>query len=150
MMTTATIGIVGYRLPGLSWNEHSNVHVGVQRRRHVINVVAGDAARAVFDVPVEVVLDPTIGIDYRGPFAQGKRGQRFIYLNWGELAAENRFIMFRRAKLNLFTIPEHIARALADGCTVHAELELTDARGEPICASIPPQIIHWMIDDVSS
>lgn len=149
-MTTTAMRIVGHRLPGLSWSEHSHVHVGVQHRKDAINLVACDAACAVFDIPIEVVLDPTIGIDYRGPFAQGKRGQRFIYLSWGDLTPENRFTMLRRAKLNLFTIPEHIARALADGCTVQAELELTDPRGEPICASIPPQLIHWTIDDASS
>lgn len=149
-MATATVRIAGYRLPGCSWNQHSNIHVGVQHRHDVVNPTAGDADQAAFEIPLEVTRDPVVGIDYQGPFVQGKRGRRFIYLSWGDLAPDRRFAMFRRAKLNLHSMPEHIARALADGCSVHAELDLTDPQGEPICASIAPQMIHWTIDDASS
>ena len=54
--------------------------------------------------------------------------------------------MFRRAKLNFATMPEHILRALADGNGVQATLNLTGRDGGPLCASIPDTTISWTID----
>lgn len=145
-MTTATLRITGHHLPGRAWAEHANVHLGVQHRADVIDPVAGDAERAVFEIALDVVRDPATGVDYRGPYAQGRRGQRFVYLSWGDLAADGTFVMFRRAKLQLHDVPEHIAEALADGRTVDAELELTDSHGGPICATVSSASIRWTID----
>jgi hypothetical protein len=145
-MITANLRIVGHQLPGRTCSGHHNVHVGVQHRRDVIDYVPGDTRRAVFEIPLEVILDPVIGIDFRGPLAHGPRGQRFIYLSWGEVT-DRSFAMFRRAKLKLSTLPDHIAQALADGCTVQAEVDLTGPDGGPLCASIPATAIAWSIDD---
>jgi hypothetical protein len=144
-MTTSIVRIVGRHLPGRVSGPHRNVHLGVQRRREVVDLVPADVLQAVFDVPIDVLLDPTHGMDYRGPFAQGPRGQRFIYLSWGEVADDGSFTMFRRAKLNLFRVPEQIAAALAAQSPVRAELDLTDPKGGPLCASISPQMISWSV-----
>ena len=144
-MPAATLRIVGRRLPGRAWAEHRNVHLGLQQRQHATGLVAGDARSALFDVPIDVVVDQAKGTDYRGPFAQGKRGSRFVYLTWGDVDAAGNIAMFRRAKLNLFTVPERVARALAAGHTVQAELDLTDAKGGPLCASIAPDLIRWTV-----
>lgn len=141
-MTTATIHIVGRELPGATWQGHYNVHVGVQRRNEVIDLVRADSARAEFDVPVEIADG-----DYRGPFVHGPREERFVYLSWGERASDGRFTMFRRAKLRLGLMPSAIAEALAAGSIVHAELALTDSRGGPIAASVAPDLVTWTVAD---
>lgn len=137
---TATIHIVGRHLPGATWEGRYNVHVGVQRRTEVIDLVRADARQAEFDVPVEVSDG-----DYGGPFVHGPREQRFVYLSWGERASDGTFTMFRRAKLRLGLMPPAVVDALAAGGTVHAELSLTDAGGGPIAASVAPELITWRV-----
>lgn len=53
----ATIGlrIIGRHLPGLGWTWHEPIHIGVQRRAEVVDLVPGDAAEAVFDLTLDVV-----------------------------------------------------------------------------------------------
>ena len=54
-----------------------------------------------------------------------------------------KFSMFRRAKVNLWNLPDDVSAALAAGVTVIAELGLTDANGGPVCASVPPERLAW-------
>lgn len=124
--------IRGHHLPGRSWHgggqRHDNVHVGVQVRRDPAELVPGDAASVTWRVPVEVV-----GEDFRGPAVQGRRGERFVYLTWGEVGTDDGFTMFRRAKLVLADVLPHLTGADA---TVVAEVDLTDERGAPRCARL--------------
>ena len=39
------------------------------------------------------------GVDLRGPAVHGRKGERFLYLTWGDVGADDSFAMFRRAKL---------------------------------------------------
>jgi hypothetical protein len=79
--TTVDLRIVGHRPPGLAWSCYQGVHVGVQRSPgEVVGLVPGDADEAVFELAVDVVRDDQ-GVDFRGPFVQGRRGERFLYLN---------------------------------------------------------------------
>lgn len=141
-MTAAIIHIVGRELPGATWDGRHNIHVGVQRRSEVVELVRADSPRVEFDVPVDVVDG-----DYRGPFVHGPRDQRFVYLSWGERVPDGTFAMFRRAKLRLGLMPADAAAALARGGTVHAALRMTDARGGPIAASVAPDLITWRVPD---
>jgi hypothetical protein len=149
-MTESAIRIVGQNLPGRSCCRHANVHLGVQRNRDVIDLVPADVTAVVFTVPVSVVRDPALGLDFRGPHIHGPRGRRFIYLSWGNIDTGDAFEMFRRAKLNFTTMPEHILHALAAGSHVQATLNLTGRDGGPLCASIPDTAITWTIDDTAA
>jgi hypothetical protein len=117
----------------------------VQRRgqhAELLNVVRGDAdvARWVMECTPSVT---DAGIDLRGPYIQGPPGGRFIYLNWGTLDGAGQFSLFRRAKLLFSAIaPEVLAAAVASG-TLVGRLGLTDARGNPVCASVRPPQIDW-------
>ena len=93
--------IVGHDLPGRSFEGARNVHVGVQRRSEVIDLVPGDAESAEWEVYVD---------HRRGPYVHGRGDERFVYLSWGELGAEGSFEMFRRAKLHL---PDPLAGRVA-------------------------------------
>jgi hypothetical protein len=144
--TTVAVRIVGHRPPGLAWSCYQGIHVGVQRRPgEVVGLVRGDADEAVFDLAIDVVRDER-GVDFRGSFVQGRRGERFLYLSWGEVGPGGGFGMFRRAKLFLAPLAEpETAGSLGPGTRVEASLELTDARGAPTCASVRPPLVHWQV-----
>jgi hypothetical protein len=145
-MAQMTIRVRGRELPGLrpecGW--WTGVHVGLQVGREVPRLVAGDAAEAVFEAPVEVVAGADGGRDFRGKAVQGPRGDRFLYLSWGEVGADGRFAMFRRAKLKLDSVPdEELRRALETGGVLEAQLPLRDGKGHPICATVKPPVLRW-------
>jgi hypothetical protein len=145
-VTTVAVRILGQNLPGLRFCEHEAVHVGVQRetREHIIDPVPGDAAEAVFSFTINVVRSDDGQIDFRGNVVQGKRGARFIYLSWGDLLPDGRFHMFRRAKMQLSALADlDLAAAAETGTVVEAVVNLTGARGQPICASLRPPQITW-------
>src|SRR5690606_37690536 len=92
------VDIRGSDLPGRRVGEHGNVHVGVQRKRSrrdvgkaapVVELVPGDAARARW----EIVVDVTDEGDVRGPFVEGRRGARFVYLSWNDVADDGTLTM---------------------------------------------------------
>jgi hypothetical protein len=144
-MAQMIVRVRGRDLPGLrpdcGW--WTGVHVGLQVGREVPRLVSGDAAEAVFEAPVEVVTGADGGLDFRGKAVQGPRGDRFLYLSWGEVDGQGRFAMFRRAKLRFDTVPdEELRRALATGA-LEAHLPLRDGKGHPICAAVKPPVLRW-------
>lgn len=147
---TVDVRIVGVDLPGRTCADprpgglvYENVHVGVQRRQEVVDVVPGDTTTAVWDL----TMDPVVrdgALDFRGEFVQGRRGDRFLYLSWGSVASDGRFEMFRRAKLMLDPLGREVVEA-ADrlGHRLVATLGLTAADGMPRCAAVRPPDITW-------
>ena len=140
------IVIEGHDLPGAQFTSEGqplhNVHVAVQIGTGPEGLVRGDANAARWEVDVRPVIDD--GIDLRGPSVHGKKGNRFLYLTWGDVGEDGSFAMFRRAKLMVEDIPpallEHAAQT--DG-TLVASVALTDERGCPRCARVKPPAIDW-------
>ena len=111
--------------------------VGVQRRREGEQFVAGDAPEAAF----ELELTPIGPGEARGPFVQGRRGERFLYLVW---AAGSDRTMFRRLKLMLADVPPEVWGAAQEpGHRLEARLALTDRCGDPLCARVRPPDVAW-------
>jgi hypothetical protein len=123
--------IEGHDLPGRSCGQYHDIHVGVQVRKDPAELVPGDATSARWEVPIDVVDG-----DFRGPAVQGRRGERFVYLTWGELK-DDTFTMFRRAKLMLADVPD------PEAATVTARVRLTDESGTPLCARLCPPALAW-------
>ena len=73
---------------------------------------------------------------------QGKRGDRFLYLTWGDVPAPGAFHMFRRAKLMFADVDADLLRRGADEVGLRADLGLTDERGGPRCARVRPPAIR--------
>lgn len=140
------LSITGEHLPGRSFcrpdgSTMDNVHVGVQLRRDPAHLIRADATEAIWVLDIDVVRTDD-GLDFRGPAVQGKRGERFVYLTWGDLEAVH-FEMFRRAKLMLNRIDQDVVKAaIATGHLV-ATVHLTDERGGPRCARVDPPAIRW-------
>ena len=143
------IVIEGRNLPGRRFESHANVHVGLQERRDPVGLVPGDAPSAQWAVDVAVVGSAG-DRDFRGPAVQGKRGERFVYLTWGDVAAGGVFAMFRRAKLMLADVDARLLDAAQhDDRTLVATVDLSDERGGPRCARVRPPAIEWSLDDRS-
>jgi hypothetical protein len=83
------------------------------------------------------------GVDVKGRYVQGPPGQRFIYLSWGTVDDRQTLTLFRRAKLQLGSVPVAVmAQAVEKGVLV-GRLGLADARGNPLCAAVRPPTIEW-------
>ena len=143
------IRIVGTDLPGRdcppghNFPGYSNVHVAVQTKKRpaeLLDLQPGDATEVTWTVECDVN-----GSDVRGPYIQGRPGEGFIYLNWGSVGGDGQVDMFRRAKLMLADVPgDVLAKAAKSGLLV-GQLGLTDAKGQPLCASVRPPLIDWSV-----
>ncbi|MER7705693.1 DUF5990 family protein [Kitasatospora sp. NPDC097605] len=131
----AAPGFPGYR----------DIHVAVQRRERpgeLLDPWPGDAPSAVW-TPECVAAPAAGGIDLKGPYVQGRPGQRFVHLVWGTVDEAGGFTMFRRAELMLDAVDRQpAADAVATGRLV-ARPGLTDARGHPLCAAVRPPLVVW-------
>jgi len=140
--------IRGHHFPGRSFTggdaDRTNVHVGVQERREPVDLVGGDVEEATWKVEVRVVRGDDGTCDFKGASVQGKKGDRFLYLTWGDVGTHGSFAMFRRAKLMVADIAPALLADVAqtDGVLV-ASLPLTDERGCPRCARVKPPVISW-------
>ncbi len=122
------------------------VHVGIQIKRDAAQLVRADATEAVWETDVDVVRRDG-GLDFRGPAVQGKVGERFIYLTWGNVHPDHGFEMFRRAKLMLGRVDRELMEsAVQEGCLAVA-VDLTDDLGGPRCARIDPPAAVWTVPD---
>lgn len=144
---TVEVAVDGFAMPGLSCapstagEQYTNVHVGVQRLREVVDLHPGDSPTAgwSFDVVTKGSGDD---IDFGGPFVHGRRGDRFIYLSWGAVDAGG-FRMFRRAKLHFAdAAPEVLASAVETG-HLRCRVRMSDRCGDPRCARVRPPDAMW-------
>lgn len=141
------VRIEGTALPGRHCGSYTEVHVAVQWRREPFEPVAGDAERATWEFDVTTKAGPGGGTDIGGPFAQGRRGERFLYLTWGTAEPDGGFAMFRRAKLMVDDIdPDALARAARGEGALVGRLGLTDSCGMPVCARVRPPAITWTVE----
>ncbi|WP_037869269.1 DUF5990 family protein [Streptomyces sp. NRRL S-813] len=124
---------------------YRNVHVAVQRRARredLLDIQPGDATSATWTLPCTTTAAPT-GTDVKGPYVQGRAGERFVYLSWGTVDGPGTFTMFRRAKLLLGAVPADVLDAAVRTGLLVGRLGLTDAHGCPLCARVVPPDITW-------
>jgi hypothetical protein len=145
------VTIRGHNLPGRRFHagefRYDNVHVGVQERRDPVGLVRGDAPSASWDVDIRVEAGADGALDFKGAAVQGKRGERFVYLTWGDVGSDGAFEMFRRAKLMLNRVdPQLVRGAERAGTPLVATVDLTDDRGGPRCARLDPPALTWSTD----
>ena len=105
-------------------------------------MIPGDAPSATWSIDCDVVATPD-GIDYKGPYIQGRPRERFVYLSWGAVDGDGTFDMFRRAKIWLDGCDPAVLEAAQRSGTLVARLGLTDAKGHPVCASVRPPQVEW-------
>jgi hypothetical protein len=143
------IRIVGTDLPGRdcppghNFPGYANVHVGIQTKRRppeLLDLQPGDATKVIWTVDCDVK-----GSDVRGPYIQGRPGDRFIYLNWVSVDGDGHMEMFRRAKLMLDGVPADVLAEAARSGVLVGRLGLTAGAGQPLCAAVRPPAIEWSV-----
>lgn len=145
------IVVEGHELPGVDFVSDGvplhEVHVAVQIGDHPVGLVRGDAPSARWEIDVRTVVADDGSVDLRGPAVFGKKGERFLYLTWGDVGAGGTFARFRRAKLMIGDIePRMLSAAAHDDGVLVATVSLTDERGGPRCARVKPPAISWTSD----
>jgi hypothetical protein len=141
------VTVEGFEMPGRSCapvdadERYENVHVGVQRRNEVVDLIPGDAqnARWRFEVTVRALDDGTT--DFAGPFVHGRRGDRFLYLSWGAVGTE--FRMFRRAKLHFADCDTNVLAAALRVGEITCRVRMSDPCGAPRCGRVRPPDAEW-------
>ena len=120
------------------------VRLGVQEGREVTQDVPARGAEVTFSVTLRVTEDARTGVvRYGGPFVQGRTGDHFVYLCWLEQRGET-WAQIGRAKLPLRYLDDRgVSAALRDGLPMHVFLEMTNARGGPLFATIPEQAVTF-------
>lgn len=143
------IVIRGHHLPGTWFRDAGvpihNVHVGVQIGDRPDRLVAGDAESAEWVLEVRVRRTDD-GLDVTGPGVHGRRGERFVYLTWGDVGQV--FNMFRRAKLMLGAVdPALVDEAESSDRPLVATIDLIDRYGGPVCGRVGPPALTWSVGD---
>ena len=152
-MAALRIVIEGHDLPGAQFVSNGalleNVHVAVQVGQDPVDLVRADADSARWEVEVRTVHEDD-SLDLRGPAVHGRKGERFLYLTWGDVGGDGSFAMFRRAKLMVSDIEPRVLSAAAHDGVIVASLSLTDERGGPRCARVRPPVVRWSAGDAST
>lgn len=147
-----TIEVVCRHLPGLSFKDSSSpdaetiepVYLGIQKGAEVIEAVPADQKQVIFRPTFKIAKQTDGSPNFLGPFAKGTPQERFFYLSWGVMTKDNRFEMFRRAKIHLNHLTwEQVREALASDQPLKVVIDMTDKRGGPLCASIRADRADW-------
>ncbi len=142
--------IEGRDLPGRTFcrpdgSPLNDVHVGIQIRKDPHGLTPGDSASARWEVDIEAATTDDGEIDFRGPAVHGKRGDRFLYLVWGNVDDDGEFEMYRRAKLMLNRIHADLLKEATAGETLVGKIQLRDGSGHPRCARVDPPDLEWSL-----
>ena len=132
--------------PGPNTGAYENIHVGIGPLGKPHELFRGDSNSASWRVDIRVVPAVDGSLDYRGPMVSGKRGDKFVYLNWGTVEPDGEFRLMRRAKVDLSALdPIIVRRALDESAELHCSVDLTDAKGNPTCARFRPPATLWRV-----
>lgn len=151
MITTneITVQIRCYHLPETA----ADLRLGIQKGQDVIEDVPATTSEVIFVVPLTLKTPKRegaasgtgsdAGYDFAGAFVHGKVGERFLYLCWGTRYGDA-WGGVGRAKFPLrYLSTAKINEALETGQPIHVAVDMTDVKGRPICATLPPQSLTW-------
>lgn len=125
----------------------NELRLGVQVGPMVEQDALCPAEQVILRVPVQVAIDPGEGaLHFSGKAVHGPSSGKFLYLCWGEWGDDGEWRGNRRAKLPLGPVTrEMVETALRSGQPLRARIHMTDARGQPVAASLKPGIYEWGI-----
>ncbi len=123
-------------LPAHNWDGHSEIWLGIQSGKDVVQQVRLPAAKAEFHAELRVAGEDAP--NFLGPFAHGTVQERFLYLCWGQ-PHFGHWAGFRRAKLPL----TGLTWAALESNHLRAVVRCTDSKGGPICATVKPPFLSW-------
>jgi hypothetical protein len=156
--------VEGFDLPGIrcgpnpegGWYE--NIHVGLAVRGaraeglavdgrpwKVADLFPGDADETRWEFEV-LVKGAGSELDFGGPFVRGNKGDRHIFLAWGELSDGGiRFDLFRGSKLRLDRIEPQLVKQASAPRVLVGRVGMTNDKGHPGCATLGPNALTWTV-----
>jgi len=146
-MTDVQIRILGRNLPSDWCSAHEVPHLGLSKAKEVVSATSTSVPEVTFELTVDAVRRPD-GLDFRGPYVFGRRGERFLYLNWGRATDDGWTSVAAggRTKLQLLTIEESLVELALGGRVLVADLDLTGRSGGPAFASVRAPALTWGLD----
>lgn len=133
-------------MPRAWCGENGVPHLGITRAKNVVDLVSTERTKARFALTVDVVRVEG-ELDVRGPYVNGRRRDRFVYLNWGHADGDAWGGNVARVKLSLSKIDTALmAAATAEGAVLVAELDLSNDKGAPVAATVHPPRLQWRVE----
>jgi hypothetical protein len=135
-----------YDFPCAALSPYAHLRLGTQARDDVVQDVSCAEGLAHFRFTLEAICDEAAGsVVWRGAYAHGPRTDRFIYLCWGAWG-EGGWQHFRRAKAPLSGLdPALVQRAMRESQPIRARIRMTDAKGEPVAATLKAGQVVWSV-----
>jgi Family of unknown function (DUF5990) len=145
-MTEIAVRIRARNMPSSWCRERGVSHLGVSRAKEVVDAVCTEEPEADYQLTVDVVRKPE-GVDFRGPYVFGRRGERFLYLNWGRRTDDGWASGegSGRVKLQLLPIDATLIESALEGGTLVADLDLSNDKGGPVYATVRAPKLTWRI-----
>ena len=144
------IRIIGEDLADVDFGERSvgegrsRLFLGIQKGQEVIDMIPVTAGSATFTALFSVSPLPGGGTNFLGPYAHGTRTERFCYLSWIAEDEDGQKSVFSRIKLHLSSLRwMRVETAARAETPIVMRFSLLGKRGEPVCASVPDDAIHW-------
>jgi hypothetical protein len=130
-------------------NPPAGVRFAVQRGRdEFLEPGSAKAGELVFEFNIRVRNDRAEGApNFLGPFAQGPRDARFVYVNSGTMAGELGSCWTRRAKIQLAGITWTMIEKATRGSFIEVKIAGTARDGGPACATVPLLEDGWKLRD---
>ena len=128
-------------------NPPAGVRFAVQRGKDELLKPRSDkVGDLIFEFPIRVRNDGAEGSpNFLGPFAQGPRDARFVYVNSGTMAGEPASPWTRRAKIPLGGITWAMIKKMKAGSVIEAKIAGTGRDGGPACATVPLLDRGWKL-----
>jgi uncharacterized protein DUF5990 len=126
----------------------AGVSFALQRgKAELTSVVISTGADLSFELTARVSNKEDVEPNLLGPFVQGPRGGRFVYVNSGTLAGQTGSSWTRRAKIGLQGITwKLISQASAKPTSIlEVRIKGTAKDGGPACASVPLLDGGWKV-----
>lgn len=121
----------------------NDLWIGLQEGRSVVQDVRADFSEQTFRFTLDVQPGANGQPNFTGAYAQGTPADRFVYLCWGQRVG-GVWVGVRRAKIRLGELSWETIRAAIDADQpIRARISLTDAKGQPITASLKPGQMEW-------
>ena len=123
----------------------AGVVMQVQRGKcELLPPVNESGTELVFEFPISVDTSGALP-NFLGPYAQGPKDARFVYVNTGTYAGQADSCWARRAKISLMSVTaEQVGQILTGGGRLETSFPGTgDRDGGPTCASVKG--IEWKV-----
>jgi Family of unknown function (DUF5990) len=122
----------------------NSLHLGIQHDKAITEMASVASKKIVFRPVLRAQRNTDGSVNFLGPFAQGPKTERFIYLNWVTAPANQQTVMIGRIKLHLNHIAWKAVRNAVDtNRPLRVNLALTNAKGNPLMASVRPGVARW-------